>query len=343
MRLLQRNAKVDDALRRRLRAVDRRPQRRHQRRAPRRLVLLRQRHPGRRRAPPPRGCDDGDRVWWDRHDWTATQDVPAVVGSFPEPFVHGIERQAPADARGVHRAGRRPACTAVQKQLTAAGVLAPAGRPAALAAPRRRCACSSARAARCARDGAVRQLERGPKASAASTRARARDGRAITALDARGRPVRTPRRGHRAGRPPRPSRAGSPCGSSPAPTTPGVARGRLRAGRGQPQEPLRRRRLDGRARRPAAAGRRREPPARASPLHAARAGAGAAYCLALRGGRAASSEHPLVLGALGAGARGRGRGVRASAARVAPRPAARAAARRCSSSLVNPLVEPRAG
>jgi hypothetical protein len=32
----------------------------------------------------------GDRVWWDRHDWGAAQRVPAVVGSFPEPFLHGI-------------------------------------------------------------------------------------------------------------------------------------------------------------------------------------------------------------------------------------------------------------
>ena len=31
----------------------------------------------------------GDRIWWDLHDWTVTNSVPAVVGSFPEPFVHG--------------------------------------------------------------------------------------------------------------------------------------------------------------------------------------------------------------------------------------------------------------
>ncbi len=31
----------------------------------------------------------GDRVWWDLHDWQATDSIPAVVGSFPEPFVHG--------------------------------------------------------------------------------------------------------------------------------------------------------------------------------------------------------------------------------------------------------------
>ncbi len=32
----------------------------------------------------------GDRIWWDLHDWTASDSIPAVVGSFPEPFVHGI-------------------------------------------------------------------------------------------------------------------------------------------------------------------------------------------------------------------------------------------------------------
>jgi len=32
----------------------------------------------------------GDRIWWDLHDWAAAESIPAVVGSFPEPFVHGI-------------------------------------------------------------------------------------------------------------------------------------------------------------------------------------------------------------------------------------------------------------
>jgi hypothetical protein len=31
----------------------------------------------------------GDRVWWDYRDWSAAMRVPAVVGSFPEPFAHG--------------------------------------------------------------------------------------------------------------------------------------------------------------------------------------------------------------------------------------------------------------
>jgi hypothetical protein len=38
-----------------------------------------------------RDVDDGDQVWWDRRDWGAAQRVPAVVGSFPEPFRTGSE------------------------------------------------------------------------------------------------------------------------------------------------------------------------------------------------------------------------------------------------------------
>jgi hypothetical protein len=32
----------------------------------------------------------GDHIWWDLHDWTATDSVPAVVGSYPEPFTSGV-------------------------------------------------------------------------------------------------------------------------------------------------------------------------------------------------------------------------------------------------------------
>jgi hypothetical protein len=35
----------------------------------------------------------GDRIWWDYRDWTAAMRVPAVVGSWPEPFAHGFEGQ----------------------------------------------------------------------------------------------------------------------------------------------------------------------------------------------------------------------------------------------------------
>ncbi|MGH2840910.1 MAG: DUF4430 domain-containing protein [Solirubrobacteraceae bacterium] len=33
----------------------------------------------------------GDRIWWDHHDWGATQDIRAVVGAFPEPFLSGTD------------------------------------------------------------------------------------------------------------------------------------------------------------------------------------------------------------------------------------------------------------
>lgn len=53
----------------------------------------------------------GDRIWWDLHDYRATQNIPAVVGSFPEPFVNGIGgRRYPVTlecARDVDAACRR--------------------------------------------------------------------------------------------------------------------------------------------------------------------------------------------------------------------------------------------
>jgi hypothetical protein len=32
-----------------------------------------------------------ERVWWDYHDWAATNHIPAVVGSWPAPFRDGID------------------------------------------------------------------------------------------------------------------------------------------------------------------------------------------------------------------------------------------------------------
>jgi hypothetical protein len=33
----------------------------------------------------------GDRVQWDWRDWQAAMRIPAIVGAYPEPFVHGLE------------------------------------------------------------------------------------------------------------------------------------------------------------------------------------------------------------------------------------------------------------
>jgi hypothetical protein len=63
----------------------------------------------------------GDRVWWDLHDWTATDKVPAVVGSFPEPFQHGIAgRRLPTTIEC--GTGVAAACKLVQSALDHAGV-----------------------------------------------------------------------------------------------------------------------------------------------------------------------------------------------------------------------------
>src|SRR3954454_14421221 len=32
--------------------------------------------------------EGGDRIWWDYRDWSAAMSVPAVVASWPEPFLH---------------------------------------------------------------------------------------------------------------------------------------------------------------------------------------------------------------------------------------------------------------
>ena len=33
----------------------------------------------------------GDRIQWDQRDWSATMRIPAIVGTYPEPFASGIE------------------------------------------------------------------------------------------------------------------------------------------------------------------------------------------------------------------------------------------------------------
>ena len=64
----------------------------------------------------------GDRVWWDYRDWTATMRVPAVVGSWPEPFLHGFQGKH-YDA-AVECAGPPAPCDRVGDRLAAAGVQA---------------------------------------------------------------------------------------------------------------------------------------------------------------------------------------------------------------------------
>jgi hypothetical protein len=61
----------------------------------------------------------GDRIWWDYRDWTAAMRVPAVVGSWPEPFVHGFEGERFTAA--ILCEGETSSCDRVNTVLKAAG------------------------------------------------------------------------------------------------------------------------------------------------------------------------------------------------------------------------------
>jgi len=63
----------------------------------------------------------GDRVWWDYRDWTDAMRVPAVVGSWPEPF---LQASAGADRVPVRVvcAGPKAPCGVAQDRLADAGV-----------------------------------------------------------------------------------------------------------------------------------------------------------------------------------------------------------------------------
>jgi Domain of unknown function (DUF4430) len=130
----------------------------------------------------------GDHIWWDRHDWSQTEDVPAVVGSFPEPFLNGIDgKRLPVRVECAEVEAY--ACRTVTARLRARGV------PAAIAAIGTSGAPETLRVivgtwSQVEGDGIARDIERGPRASGVYARFLA-GGRALTVLDQDGRPART--------------------------------------------------------------------------------------------------------------------------------------------------------
>jgi hypothetical protein len=130
----------------------------------------------------------GDHIWWDRHDWSQTEEVPAVVGSFPEPFLNGLGgKRLPVRVECDSVAGY--ACRTVAARLRAAGV------PAAIAAPGSIAGALTLRVlvgtwSRVAGDPAAQAISRGPRASGVYAQF-ASDGRSLTLLDANGHAVRT--------------------------------------------------------------------------------------------------------------------------------------------------------
>ena len=135
----------------------------------------------------------GERVWWDHHQWEAAQRVPAVVGSFPEPFASGLEgKRFPVRLVCVGDAER--SCDEVTERLEEGGVKAVSRSVLEQSAGEEVLRVVVGRWADVRRDTIVRRLEQGPAATGVFARPTS-TGDAIALLDGEGRPVRTLRAG----------------------------------------------------------------------------------------------------------------------------------------------------
>ena len=68
-----------------------------------------------------RSVAGGDRVWWDHRDWTNAMRVPAVIGSWPEPFLQASATDDRLPVR-VECAGARADCGTAADRLSDEGV-----------------------------------------------------------------------------------------------------------------------------------------------------------------------------------------------------------------------------
>jgi hypothetical protein len=68
-----------------------------------------------------------ERVWWDYRDWSATNHVPAVVGSWPAPFVDGVAGKTHPVVLECDGGGG--ACETVREALEGEGVTPATGSP----------------------------------------------------------------------------------------------------------------------------------------------------------------------------------------------------------------------
>jgi hypothetical protein len=131
----------------------------------------------------------GDRIWWDRHQWEVAQRIPAVVGSFPEPFLAGAEgRRIPVKvvcAGAVERS-----CQEVETRLGDAGATGLARSTIQQGPGPGVLRVIVGRWADVRADPTARTLERGPAASGVFARFDA-TGRQLALLDQDGKTVRT--------------------------------------------------------------------------------------------------------------------------------------------------------
>ena len=136
-----------------------------------------------------RRLEAGDRVWWDHHDWGAAMRIPAVVGSYPEPFLNGAQGKK-IPIRIDCADDSREECHEVRDRLEeegakvgGSGTLGTRAGPGVLRLLVGRW--SDVRA-----DPTARRLEKGPKVSGVFARPNAA-GTEFELLDSRGARVRT--------------------------------------------------------------------------------------------------------------------------------------------------------
>lgn len=70
-----------------------------------------------------RAVHAGDRIWWDLHDGSQSQHVPAVVGSFPAPFQDGLGGKRLPVVLECAKPGSSP-CHTISHRFTALGIVA---------------------------------------------------------------------------------------------------------------------------------------------------------------------------------------------------------------------------
>lgn len=134
----------------------------------------------------------GDRIQWDRRDWTATMRIPAIVGAYPEPFANGSKgkrRPVRVECEQVDS----PACHEARKRLNDVGVSTSGS---SLGAPGTE-AVTRLVVARWPRSRIVRGasgLEDGPEATGVFARF-TRDGNTLELLDEHGKTARRVSRG----------------------------------------------------------------------------------------------------------------------------------------------------
>jgi hypothetical protein len=136
-----------------------------------------------------RKLSPGDRVWWDHHDWSEAMRIPAVVGSFPEPFTSAARgKKIPIRIDCADDAVRD--CREVRKRVEAAGaVVGGTGTVGTRAGPEV-LRLLVGRWSEVKADPTAARIEQGPKVSGVFARP-SKDGKRIALLDSRGETVRT--------------------------------------------------------------------------------------------------------------------------------------------------------